>query len=36
MHHVVFVVYPFVVSIYYSMTEWDGAQPSGEGRADGR
>ncbi|HXF64366.1 MAG TPA: sugar ABC transporter permease [Caldilineaceae bacterium] len=22
-----FVVYPFVVSIYYSLTDWDGAQP---------
>lgn len=25
--YVVFIVYPFVVSIYYSMTDWDGAKP---------
>lgn len=25
--YAVFVVYPFLVSIYYSMTDWDGAQP---------
>ena len=22
-----FVLYPFLVTIYYSMTDWDGAQP---------
>src|SRR5829696_7271081 len=22
-----FVIYPFLVSIYYSLTDWDGAQP---------
>jgi ABC-type sugar transport system permease subunit len=25
--YVIFVVYPFLVSIYYSVTDWDGAQP---------
>lgn len=25
--YIYFVVYPFLVSIYYSLTDWDGAQP---------
>lgn len=25
--YLLFVLYPFVVSIYYSLTDWDGAQP---------
>lgn len=26
--YLLFVLYPFVVSVYYSLTDWDGAQPT--------